>query len=47
MLQHSTKPQGGTFYILCALDDIIAEHETSYQNPVSVVQQHFRFESCD
>jgi hypothetical protein len=33
MLQHNTKPQGGTFYILCALDGFIAEHETFLPEP--------------
>lgn len=30
---HNTKPQGSTFYILCALDDLIAEHETFLPEP--------------
>jgi len=33
MFQHNTKPQGGTFCVLCALDDLIAEHETSLPEP--------------
>jgi hypothetical protein len=30
---HNKKPQGGTFYILCALDDLTAEHETFLPEP--------------